>query len=567
MAIKVRAKHEKTDYNKALRSYHKASAKHVVVMELDLTENEKRHFFDEADKLRQCGNRLLGIMKRNLEQLLRTKRYRKLQKLYGTLSRKVQSYEKMQELSSEQRETLKQAKAALSFVVSSMTEMQEHYRVTWTFCRKTMETLKNQDGIDSVFALARAEDVWSAISKVLYSTGKHIHFKKRGELPEIRAKQRNRGIVISVEGDSLTFRYGKQVLRPIVKKNDRWLHDEFQEMIFYLKNASTVDAFAVNAHKEGQLVSTYRPCFASIVCKIIRGRLRVFVHVTVEGYSLPKFKKDGTPRHSYGVGQIGCDIGTQTIAYTSNQEVGLKNLAERGDSIKKRERQQRLLHRAMDRSRRATNPDNYNKNGTIRKGKKFWRKSKRYHKLQRKHQEMCRITAENRSLAIKEDVNHLRSLGDVFITELKNAAKLAKRAKMTNVNEKGKINRKKRFGKSIQNRCPGLFQQQAEQKFVRTGGIYIEVPNDYRASQYDHTADDYIKKKLSDRIYKLSDGTRVQRDWYSSYLLYCFDTKNSEINKTICKQDFKVLHTKEEAMVQKIITSGKRILNSGIKTA
>jgi len=27
------------------------------------------------------------------------------------------------------------------------------------------------------------------------------------------------------------------------------------------------------------------------------------------------------------------------------------------------------------------------------------------------------------------------------------------------------------------------------------------VPSDYRASQYDHTADDYIKKKLSDRMY------------------------------------------------------------------
>ena len=33
------------------------------------------------------------------------------------------------------------------------------------------------------------------------------------------------------------------------------------------------------------------------------------------------------------------------------------------------------------------------------------------------------------------------------------------------------------------------------------------------------TADDYIKKKLSDRLYKLHDGTEVQRDWYSSYLL------------------------------------------------
>lgn len=49
------------------------------------------------------------------------------------------------------------------------------------------------------------------------------------------------------------------------------------------------------------------------------------------------------------------------------------------------------------------------------------------------------------------------------------------------------------------------------------------MPNDYRASQYDHTADDYIKKKLSDRMYHLADGTLVQQDWYSSFLLYCYD--------------------------------------------
>ena len=51
----------------------------------------------------------------------------------------------------------------------------------------------------------------------------------------------------------------------------------------------------------------------------------------------------------------------------------------------------------------------------------------------------------------------------------------------------------------------------------------MEVPSDYRASQYDHTADDYIKKKLTDRMYHLVDGTLVQRDWYSSFLLYCYD--------------------------------------------
>ena len=41
-----------------------------------------------------------------------------------------------------------------------------------------------------------------------------------------------------------------------------------------------------------------------------------------------------------------------------------------------------------------------------------------------------------------------------------------------------------------------LFWVQAavEEKFKTTGDAYIDVSNDYRALQYDHIADDYIKK-------------------------------------------------------------------------
>ena len=106
--------------------------------------------------------------------------------------------------------------------------------------------------------------------------------------------------------------------------------------------------------------------------KKIGGRLRVYVHITVEGKAISKRRKDSTPRHYYGKGNIGCDIGTQTIAYTSNTEVGLENLAERGNSIQHVERQKALILRAMERSRRAMNPNHYNENGTVKKGHKQW---------------------------------------------------------------------------------------------------------------------------------------------------------------------------------------------------
>lgn len=142
-----------------------------------------------------------------------------------------------------------------------------------------------------------------------------------------------------------------------------------------------------------------------------------------------------------------------------------------------------------------------------------------------------------------------------------------KRATKTTVNNKGKINKKKRFGKSIKNRCPGGFQAAVENKFKASGGTYIEVPNNYRASQYDHTADDYIKKKLSDRMYKLTDGTLVQRDWYSSFLLYCYDFRTSDIDKDKCAAKFDRCYSMEKDLIEWIKVNKIKVLNSGIKIA
>ena len=92
----------------------------------------------------------------------------------------------------------------------------------------------------------------------------------------------------------------------------------------------------------------------------------------------------------------------------------------------------------MDRSRRATNPDNYNEDGTIRKGKKTWQYSKRYKKLREKYRELNRISAVNREYANNELANKMRALGDVLVTEPKNAKRLQKRAKETTKDKNGK---------------------------------------------------------------------------------------------------------------------------------
>ena len=530
------------EYKKLLKQFHKLSDRHILVVETDMSSFDIQKVVFLSDRIRKAGNELVGLVKKNYDQLMRTKKYRKLLKLYRSTDDKKKH----------------------KHLANQLNEMQKQYNVTWDYCRTSMIPIGKKYSVDAVFALAKAEDIWRGIEKCLYGNGNTIHFSKYEDLPYIRAKQINRGIPMSVKNNKLQFKLGKSTFG--IKVNDRFQTDEVNAVLDYLAEPEIIDNNAIQTLlDEAYCIDTYRPCYVTLVPKFIRGKYRVYLHLTIEGKAKPKYDRFGNPRHKFGKGIIGADIGIQTVAYTSDTEIGLKNLSERGNSIQKSERLERLYYRAMDRSRRATNPQNYNDDGTIKKGCKYWKYSSHYKKLKAKHQELCRINAINRQLAINEDANHLRSLGDTFVTEPKNASKLMRRTKETTKNNKGKFNRKKRFGKSIKNRCPSGFQTIIEKKFKVTGGTYIEVPNNYRASQYDHTADDYIKKKLSDRLYKLQDGTEVQRDWYSSFLLYCYDYETKDIDKEKCITDFEKQYNKEKALITWIKDNKIRILNSGIK--
>ena len=544
---------------KTVKQYRAAAKRHVLSLEADVTEQQKRELLHMSNLLRIAGNELTVRMRKNLEQLKRTKKYKELVQEHLTLKKANDKVKETQKYKKEKEALTAELKA-----------LRKKYNVTWDFCRAKMIEIKKKYNITAVFALAQAENIWHGVERCLYGNGQNLHFKKRDEWASIRAKQLDRGIVVKLkevnENAALVFKVGKMEFGLKIKKNDLFAQAELEAIHNYFLHAEEIDKQAFDLYKKEEKTSdTFRPCFVSLSFKEIRGKVRVWVHITLEGRAKPKLRKDGQPKHTCGQGTIGCDIGTQSIAYTSATEVGLKNLAERSTSIKKREAWEAELLRRMDESRRAKNPENYNADGTICKGKKTWKKSKHYKELQKKYKNISRIAAENRHLAINEEVNRLRSLGDVFVTEPQNAKALQKRAQKTTVNPKtGRYNRKKRFGKSIKNRCPGYFQAKVKAKFQSTGGKYIEVAKNFRASQYDHTCDDYIKKELSDRMFNLSDGTRVQRDWYSSFLLYCAVMTGDHINKRKCKKEFQQFYNKYLALENYIKSNHIEVMNSGI---
>ena len=178
-------------YNKILKQYHKLSDRHILVAETDMPYSDVLKVVALSDKIRKAGNELVSLMRKKYDQLLRTKRYRKLLSLYGSTEDKCK------------RKSL----------ANQLNEMQKSYNVTWNYCRRSMIPIGKKYGIEAVFALTKAEDIWRGIEICLYGNGNTIHFSKYGELPCIRAKQINRGIPISVKGDKLQFRIGKNIFQ------------------------------------------------------------------------------------------------------------------------------------------------------------------------------------------------------------------------------------------------------------------------------------------------------------------------------------------------------------------
>ena len=364
-----------------------------------------------------------------------------------------------------------------------------------------------------------ASQVWSAFDRLFYGNGKAVHFKRRGELTSLKGYSvtgKSGGVEIIFRGTYIEWK-GLKLPIKLDPKNE-YENEMLQRRVKYCR----------------------------IIKKPGKTKIRWYVQLMLEGKPAIKYDKNtGEVRHPVGQGAVGIDIGPQTIAYAAEKEVALKELADQVNNI---EREKRILQRKLDRSRRATNPDNYEADGTIKRGVKLTRnKSKRYIKTQRELAYLLRRQADIRKRQHNKLANHLLSLGNCFYVEDMEWPALTHRAKKTEISEKtGKYKRKKRFGKSVGNKAPATLIGLLDIKLKSRGldGV-VRVDTNVRASQYNHLTDDYRKKELSERWNNMPDGRRIQRDLYSAFLLQHMNEAQTDFDKDALIRDyerFTVLH-------------------------
>lgn len=572
MAIKTRKTTQKSEYKKKLSWLRKnKTPKHILEVELEYSENDLRRILAISEELRIIRNTVVGLLFKNYKQMIRTKKYKDLMLDIKNINLNIKNLNNESKSYKKELNRLEKEKKTLYLKLDNL---KEEFNVTFEYARKYGEFLREKKfkKADAVLVLSACENAFKSMERIMYGNANKPRFISKGEFFTLQGKQAERCIILKKdkEDDSLFITHSKMNFDLKIKKNDLFVIETLSNIKKYMEKEEEINNSLVDAYNSTQeILNTYRICNNRIVIKEIRGKKRLFAQIVLEGNPVPKRRKDGSFRHKLGVGKIGGDIGTQSVALASEDIVELKNLAERSrKSTFNLEREITNIQRYLDRSRRATNPKNYKEDGTIIKGKKVWIKSNRYKAKQLKLKELHRKASESRKYATNEDINYIRSIGDTLIMEKMIIQGLQKKSKEVTKNSKGRFNRRKRFGKSILNRCPGYFISQSKYRFNITGGTVKEVNTwTFKASQYDHKIDACNKKSLSKRWHVFEDGTMVQRDIYSSFLLLCSNDELDAPNKDMCDKLFEKFLLNHDKCIEKIKKNKIKVLNSGIKIA
>ncbi len=348
--------------------------------------------------------------------------------------------------------------------------------------------------------------VLDSVNKYLYSNGNMVHYKKFEDIHTVSAKSLVNGIKLDINANTCIFNHFR--CRYILKDYDTYIKECFQKDIPFIK-------------------------YCRLVREPFNNGYRYYVQFVIDSTPILKFPN--------GKGNCGIDPGVSSFAVTTDSSCMLEDLAP---NIEEYNQKIIKIQKKMERSLKLNNKENYNENGTIKKGSKFY-KSKNYKHLHLIYKTLNR----KRKCYIKQNQericnNIIKECDNIFYEEM-NFKSLAKRSKNTERQEKEsivqtktgekkihKFKRKKRFGKVLKNKSPGQCLTILKRKCLFYGIEVISIDTkEFKASQYNHQFDDYRKKELNDRwsiLYnEYFEPILIQRDLYSSFLI---KNSNDELN-------------------------------------
>jgi transposase len=414
----------------------------ILELALETSVRDEAELNTRFEAAKQLYNACLNEAKQRLSNLRQSKEFQRVRKMPKTINGKPNK---------ERTSAFKALNARFGF-----SEYDLHIYAT---------TIRNSwisNHIDSTTAQKIATRAFSAVQRLAFGQAKRVRFKGKNQLKSVEGKTNQTGIRYNEDTGYIEWKGLK--LKCIIDASDEVVTHGLSHRVKYCR----------------------------IIKRIFNGKTRFFVQLVLEGKPLIKEKNKANDN------TIGLDIGPSTIAYVSDEQAVVERFC---DELKDKQKEIRRLQRKLERQRRTNNPQNYNSDGTIKKGKKTWHESTRYKKTRRKLAELQRKLAAHRKTLHGNLANRILRQGKRIKTE-----KLSYRAFQRN------------YGRSVKDRAPSMFMEILTRKAENAGGSVVEFSTKTtKLSQYCHKCGKYTPKPLSQRWHTCC-GLNIQRDLYSAFL-------------------------------------------------
>lgn len=394
------------------------------------TEVYQEHILEKRFRLGEhLYNNFLNFEKKKFYEMTKRKDYRDAQNLIKELTIQINSLDEFKESKQLIQELRKQRKEQYDIIynIKKMFDWSEFGFINdMKKYRKYYKANLNSTICDNLSGrcFKAFEKMESELIKDQYRNDEDkvnpcVHYKRKDSLRCLTAKKNSTGIRFSLD------------------EGNRIGTVKWQGLVF------SIDLSKCTLYEWQALQSDI--CYCAVKREKIKGKWKYYIQITLKGHVPDKFdKQTGELKRQLGKGNVGLYFTSTSL--TVSTENGVKTyLLE----IKNHEDKKTELLQKMDASRRATNPDNYNEDGTSKEKSeiKGWHFSKAYKKYRAELYEIFRKECEEKKLLQEILANEVIASGDVF-----------------NCNKMDFKFLQRNLGKKIQSASPAMLKTTIERK-------------------------------------------------------------------------------------------------------
>ena len=394
------------------------------------TEVYQEHILEKRFRLGEhLYNNFLNFEKKKFYEMTKRKDYRDAQNLIKELTIQINSLDEFKESKQLIQELRKQRKEQYDIIynIKKMFDWSEFGFINdMKKYRKYYKANLNSTICDNLSGrcFKAFEKMESELIKDQYRNDEDkvnpcVHYKRKDSLRCLTAKKNSTGIRFSLDEEN---RIGTV----------KW-----QGLVF------SIDLSKCTLYEWQALQSDI--CYCAVKREKIKGKWKCYIQITLKGHVPDKFdKQTGELKRQLGKGNVGLYFTSTSLTVSTEDGVKIYSLGIKSQDEKKSE-----LLQKMDASRRATNPDNYNEDGTSKEKSeiKGWYFSKAYKKYRAELYEIYRKECEEKKLLQEIIANEVIASGDVF-----------------NCNKMDFKFLQRNLGKKIQSASPAMLKTTIERK-------------------------------------------------------------------------------------------------------